>query len=147
MQKLPCAVIPYDLSPVQNHCPLRQPCCQIGVVGDKDPGLGQFLQNVEQHFFPLWIKPRSGLIEDQNFGLHSQHGGDGQPFALSAGEMQGDAIFVALQVHLRQCLMHAPGELFFFNSHLAGSESHLFCTGGAEKLVGRILKDDPDPPP
>jgi len=107
--------------------------------------LGQW--ELPQQFNQLPSPPRievaGWLVEHQDFRVHAEDRGDGDPLLLPHAEVVGRAGFGTAHSHLLQGLLYPQFHLFLGASQVERAEGHVVEDSGGEELILWVLKDQP----
>ena len=76
------------------------------IVADQQQGDVELPQDGQQQLLSPRIETGGGLVQDEQLGLHGQHAGQRQAFALASGQVQGNTIFEAFQMDQGQGLFN-----------------------------------------
>ena len=82
-----------------------------------------------------------GFVEEEDLGLHGEHGGKCDEVFFAAGEFVCEAVFVVRHIELVECVLSDIDGLFFYFALVEWSEGDIFEYGWAEELVVGILEE------
>ena len=87
------------------------------------------------------VKPRGGLVQDEELGLHGKHSGDGRQALLAAGELEGGGVAAVRQAHEVQGVRHAPFHFRRGKSLVARAKGNVLGHGLGKELALGVLHD------
>ena len=136
---------------VPDHTPLvhhdRSPaekCDDVDVVAHQDLGGLQLPQDLAEQLLTPGIQVSRRLVQDEQPWTHAEDRRQSDALALTGTQLVGDPLFETLQAHPVEGLFHILVDLGGGEAEPPGAEGHFFPAGGAEELVGRILKNQSD---
>ena len=131
----------------QDHRALAQLQRVRQVVSDHEDGHVKALEDLRHLATGGRVEVGGGFVEDEDLRSHRQHRGDGDPPALTEGQVVRWALRVRAHAHERQGLPHPGLELRSTQPDVVRPEGHVVPDRRHEQLVVGVLKDDPHPPP
>ena len=124
-------------SGTHHHDPVGHRQGLVLVVRDVDGGAFQLA--VDAADFGTHLDAQLGIQVGQRF-VHQDHGrfdddgpGDGDALLLATGQLARQLVFVAFQLHQRQCRLHAAGDFIFAYASHPQAETHIV----ADRHVGK----------
>ena len=93
-----CAVVPFEtLQPslFEAEQAINGAIQKVPVVGDNNHATAKVLQEILQNTQGLHVEVVGGFIQQQHIGSLDQHSAEGEPAALSAGELGQRAVLLS----------------------------------------------------
>ncbi len=111
---------------------------------ERQSGVVQFLEQLQQHRLAARVEPRGGLVEQQDGGAHDEEGGERDALLLAAAEALREAGAEVEETEQVQRIVEAGADFTFRPPQLQRAESQFIFDGGVEELRLGVLKQKAD---